>query len=127
MSSERTKVLRFLIVGGTNTAIMYGIYLALLWLGVPYLAAVIADYALGIVYGYSLNRWWTFRAHGRPRYGFVKYCTSYALVFGLNVALLVPFVEWFGWRADLAQIPAIAIATVASYGAQRLWVFRPAG
>jgi putative flippase GtrA len=87
---------------------------------------VIADYALGICYGYLLNRHWTFRAHGRPRYGLLKYCTSYALVFGLNVALLVPFVELLGWREDLAQIPAIGIATIASYAAQRFWVFQSA-
>lgn len=123
---ERSKVVKFLIVGGTNTALMYGLYLLLLWVGVAYVPAVIADYAIGIAVGYLLNRHWTFASQGRPTYGFLKYCTSYVGVFLLNLVLLVGFVELGDIDEGIAQIPAIGLATVASYLLQRRWVFRAA-
>lgn len=123
---EQIKILKFLVVGGTNTAIMYGLYVLLLYVGLPWFVALTADYSLGIVYGYLLNRYWTFRSHGKPTHGFSKYCASYGGMFAVNSALLTLFVEGFGWRADIGQIPAIGLAMIAVYGLQRFWVFKPA-
>jgi putative flippase GtrA len=122
--AELGQALRFVAAGASNTAAMYAIYLGLLWLGVPYRAAVVGDYAIGIVCGYLLHRRWTFRHRGSSPRSFVRYCVSYVLVFCANVLLLVSFVELWCWDAAWAQVPAIAIATLLSYGVQRSWVFR---
>ncbi|SDH58680.1 Putative flippase GtrA (transmembrane translocase of bactoprenol-linked glucose) [Aneurinibacillus thermoaerophilus] len=45
---------RFLIVGGLNTGITYGIYLVLL-LGFPYVLAYSGSYIIGVFISYYLN------------------------------------------------------------------------
>ena len=104
---------------------MYLLYLLLLYLGAQYLVALTADYALGICFGYLLNRYWTFRTHGKPKHSFFKYSGSYIVVYLLNLLLLFSFVAGMGIDERLAQIPAVGLVTLASYGIQRFWVFRP--
>ncbi|HHM06077.1 MAG TPA: GtrA family protein [Gammaproteobacteria bacterium] len=125
-AAERRKLLRFLIVGGVNTAVTYVLYLLLLYLGLPYIVALAVDYAIGIGLGYVLNCHWTFQASQRHLCGVLKYCANYAGIFVINLALLILFVETFDMVEALAQIPALALATVVSYAAQRFWVFKSA-
>ena len=122
---ERRKLLKFLIVGGANTLVMYSLYVLLLYVGLGYVVAITADYFFGICLGYTLNRYWTFKSHGKPTRGFLKYCVSYVGVYLLNLVLLIGFVELCSLGEAIAQIPAIAVATIASYSAQRIWVFKP--
>ena len=104
---------------------MYLLYLLLLYLGAQYLVALTADYALGICFGYLMNRYWTFRAHGKQYNTFFKYSVSYVAVYLLNLVLLYSFVAGMGFDERFAQIPAVGFVTLASYGVQRFWVFRP--
>jgi putative flippase GtrA len=123
---EQLQFLKFVIVGGTNTAITYGIYLLLLSGGLHHQWALAGDYALGIVYGYLLNRYWTFRSQGKPANSIAKYCLTYGGMWAINFVLLMLFVDMFKWRSDLGQIPAMGISVIAVYFLQRSWVFKPA-
>ena len=123
---EQRKLLKFLIVGGSNTLVMFALYALLIYVGLDYRLAITADYVLGICLGYALNRYWTFKSQGKPKLGFLKYCVSYVGAFVLNFVLLVGFVELFGLGEYVGQVAAIALATIAMYPLQRIWVFKPA-
>ncbi len=122
---ERRKLFRFFVVGGSNFVVMYGVFLVVLNLGFHHDLALAADYGLGIVYNYVLNRFWTFRAQGKPTHGFVKLCASYGVMFLINLVLLEGFVHLAGLSSAIAQIPAVGLTAVASYFMQRFWVFKP--
>ncbi len=121
---EHRKVAKFILVGSFNTGAMLGLYWLLIWLGLHYKLALTADYAVGAVLGYLLNRAWTFASQGRSKAGFPKYVATYVFVFGLNFVLLHIAVETVGMDAFWGQIPALALVTIVSYLMQRFWVFR---
>ena len=58
-----------------------------------------------------------------PKASLPKYVFAYVLVFVLNWAALNLAVG-AGMGPALGQIPSLALATVASYLLQRLWVFK---
>jgi putative flippase GtrA len=46
------------------------------------------DYALGVIFGYFVNRRWTFSSHGRSNHSFAKYLAIYLAVYLGNMSLL---------------------------------------
>lgn len=122
---EHRKILKFVVSGGAKTVAMYGLYWLLVEIGLHYQIALIADYVGGVLLGYVLQRFWTFRSHGRPSRGFEKYLLVNVLIYVSNSILLGLGVEVLRLDEQLAQIPALALVTVASYLLQRFWVFRP--
>jgi putative flippase GtrA len=117
------KSFKFLIVGGINTAVFYGLYVWLIRNGLHYSLSLAADYAGGIVCGYLVNRYWTFGSHGRPSRGFLKYCATYAAVFILNWLFLAAIVELGLLDPIFGQIAAFGAASALSFLLQNFWVF----
>ena len=119
------KEIRFLLVGAFNTALIYSVYVALVYFGMHYNLALLLDYIIGIALGYHLNKNYTFtkdiEAKESPSLG--KYVISYVVVFALNLLLLNLFVQ-LGWMgAIIAQLVAVIIATLCSFVLQDKWVF----
>jgi putative flippase GtrA len=115
----------FVIVGGTNTAITYLIYAALVCLGLHYNVALALDYVVGTAFGYFLHRRWTFGHSGRHAESLSKFVASCIGVFFLNLALLNA-IEWTGFVGPLVgQMVALALSAVFAFLVQKLWVFRP--
>ncbi len=52
---RRIQFLRFLVVGGINTAFSYGVFSGVLYLGAHYAVASFASIALGILFGFILQ------------------------------------------------------------------------
>jgi len=115
-------------VGAVNTAVTYALYAGLVALGVPALAALVADYALGIVLGFALNRKYTFNASQGPLGpSFLRMVLSYLPLLGVNLVLLFVLVHWLSWNEYLAQIVALGLVTVLSFFVQKLFVFAQKG
>ena len=115
---------KFLIVGVVNTALIYALYVALVYAGMHYNFALCLDYLGGILTGYLLNRRWTFRHHGRTCESFLKYCATYGVVFSLNMLLLNLLVRLGLLGPALGQLVALSVVTVISFLLQNFWVFR---
>jgi len=115
------QLLRFALVGVTNTALSYVLYLALLRVGAPVAPAAAIAFAAGAANGYALNRRWTFAARdsGRAR---ASYLLVQALALGVNSALV-----WSAARAGAPHDAALAVAlppvALASFAANRAWTF----
>lgn len=119
------RMLVFSAVGSLNTAICYALFALLvefcLW---HYELALAVDYAFGIVVGYGLHRLTTFGDRQQLRRAFSKYTVTLIATFLANFALLAAIVR-AGWLDPLAaQAVAMTAVTLASYMAQKNWVFR---
>ena len=121
---EFKHLVRFVIVGGVNTALTYALYAGLVWYGIHYLLALTIEYAVGILAGFIANRQWTFANRDHIGPALFRYIAMYCGVYVLNAVLLTFFVELADMHKLLAQLFALGIATIASYIAQRRWVFR---
>ena len=130
-----TKI-KFLIAGGSNTAITFALYALLVHKGVDYNLSLALTYAIGIVLGFLINRMWTFASHENiseqdlvrtsqksTRKQFGRYVLSYLLIFLVNFLSLNLLVQAFKLNPIVAQLFAIAVSTVCSYFLQKSWVF----
>lgn len=119
------KIVKFALVGATNTIFCYLLYVILIQWGLNFNIALALDYAVGVVTGYLLNRFWTFASHGRPQWGFGKYVLTYVGVFFTNAALLNLIVELHLAGPVIGQFIALIIVTMGSFLLQKHWVFKP--
>lgn len=116
---------RFLIAGGINTAIGYGVY-ALLYavFGVPYNLALGAEYVVGIIVGFLLNRAFTWRYPQADWRHLVRYVLTYATTYTINCAILNALVLSGLMEPLLGNAVALSVVCVTSFSLQSFWVFR---
>ncbi|MCL2822730.1 MAG: GtrA family protein [Polyangiaceae bacterium] len=105
------------------------VYQAILAVALPYGMAAFVGAALGGVTNFTINRWWAFaNTNTGPQKSLGLQAFEYALTClatyaALQICLLV-LIEAFDVRAQLAWIPAKAVAWLAvSYPVQRFVVF----
>lgn len=123
----RRREVAFLLVGGINTAVGLGAFaLFEWWLGdvVPYLAALVFAYAVGIAIAFVLHRRFVFRVRGNVLLDLIRFTGVQATAFLLNAAILSALVELAGMPAVIAQVPALAIVVTSSYFGHLLVSFR---
>ena len=116
------KITRFLVVGSSNTLLAYLLYVALIKLGVDYKLALFFNYLFGILFGYLLNRYWTF-ASNKHRLSFIKYIVLYIVVFLLNFLILILSVDFLLLDPIYSQFFIIGIISLVSFAVQNTWVF----
>jgi putative flippase GtrA len=117
------EVVRYVVVGVSNTLISLAVYGCLLLLGVDYVVAVAIAYAAGLANGYTLNRRWTFLAGRFSIDSLSRYAVVQLTGMGLSVALTSLFVERFG----VPSLPALVLSwppvIAVTFTATRLWAF----
>lgn len=105
--------LRFLIAGGVNTMLTYGLYLGLLrWL--PYVWAYSLTYVMGIAFGYLMNAKWVFQ---RPPS--LRTATVYPLIYGIHysvgLTLLWLLVELVKVPKEIAPLIVVTVSLPLMY------------
>ena len=119
-------LLKFLVVGITNTLGGYAFYAALVALGVNYAVALTLEYVAGIAYGFVLNKRWTFKAQGGSLRQVWRYIALYGVIYLLNVGLLMALVERWGLNPYVSQLILLGFLTLLSFGVQKHWIFADA-
>ena len=122
--ADVVQFVKYGLVGASNTLITFVTYTVCVWIGVPYLAALLIGYAPGALNSYLLNRHWTFQAghlsHARSGTRFVVVQGGAILA---NLALLYVLVH----DAHVQKIAAQAILTVPvvviTFFINRVWTF----
>lgn len=121
------QLVRYLIVGVSNTAITLAAYALVVRAGVPAVVASVVAFGAGAVNGYRLNRAWTFRSarHG-PRAGarYVAVLLAGLAINALGVAIAVDVAELPRLAGEVAALPP---ATLATFLLARSWVFGAGG
>jgi len=102
------RILRFGIVGVTNTGTYYGLYL-LLQTVLPYLVAHVLAFVLAMIGSYFLNCYFTFRT--KPSWkSFALFPLSNLANFVITTVGLYVLVQYAGLDERWAAIPAAAVA-----------------
>jgi putative flippase GtrA len=117
---------RFNVIGLVNTGVAYLLYAGLLYLDVHRQIALAADYALGLVLGFYLNRRFTFARgaeKGSVKREFGKMMLTFIPIYLLNGALLEAATQWGAINLYVSQIAILAIIAVLSFVAQKIYVF----
>ena len=120
---QSSSFLKFLTVGVTNTMGGYAFYSALIALGVNYAVALTLEYVAGVVYGFLLNKLWTFKAQGESGQQALRYVAVYTLIYVLNITLLMILVERWALSPYLAPILLLVFLTLLSFVVQKRWIF----
>ena len=122
--SEGSRVLRFIVAGGTNLVATYALFLAgFLFLGLHYLAANLFAFLAWAWFGFEIQRVWVFKKK-RSVAAFFKYVLNQLVFFGVSTLLLFIAVDTVGIRPELAYLVVVAIVGIGMYLSSILFVFR---
>lgn len=123
--------LRFVIVGGINTAVGYGAFALIYFLWgatLGYLGTLLCAHLVASSLAFFLYRRWVFQVRGRAVLDYVRFQSVYLASLGVNIALLPVFVELLGWNVYLAQAVVLIVTVVGSFVGHKTFSFRrPAG
>jgi putative flippase GtrA len=123
-SSER---LRFLVVGGWNTAFGYGLFVALYWLlgtWLHYVAIAMIAHLLAVTQSFvSQRRLVFFAATGWLRQ-YLRFHVASLAALGINLAVMTLLVEAASLRVLAAQAVATCVSVVATYLMHKHYSFR---
>ncbi|MBW9069463.1 GtrA family protein [Agrobacterium pusense] len=116
------RIVKFLIVGVINTIFGYTIYVASLWIGLHYTAAVAASTILGTLFNFKSIGAFVFESRNNAL--LLRFIAVYLFLYLLNisgVSLLVHF-DVPAWFAGLLLLLPLAIL---SFLLNRRYVFSP--
>lgn len=106
------RIMRFLVAGLANTAFGYAVYALMVLLGLHPQGALAVQFALGVVWNYSLHGRLVFGIRGYGR--MPQYALAYVAVYLFNAALLHLLVQ-AGLGPYVAQALALGPTVVLSY------------
>ena len=121
--SGRGSAIRFLVVGASNNAAMYGLFVALSLIGVGAIPAATITYVLGMGISFFFHRRWTFRHSGHPGAAAARFIAANVAGYLLNIGLLFVFVHQLQLPQIPVQLGAVAVTAVLLFVLFRVWVF----
>lgn len=116
---------RFLFVGIANTLVGLGaIFAAKGIFGMGDVAANVFGYGIGLLFSFSLNRYWTFGHSGPVVRAILAFLIVQAAAYSLNLVCVLSLIE-NGLDSYIAQALGIPPYTVVSYLGSRYLAFAP--
>lgn len=127
MTALLRQSLRFGIVGLLNTAVgLAAIYAVLLIFRTGPAVANAVGYTIGLALSFMLNRLWTFGSRHRAAALLPRYLLVVLIAYLLNLATVLTLVWLIEANPYTAQLPGMAVYTLAMFGGSRWFVFAPA-
>lgn len=118
---EFWRFVRFLAVGGLNTAVGYLIFTALILLGLPTTAAIVTGTVLGVLFNYFSTGGLVFRDRAGGR--LPRFVAVYLVQMGINIAAMSAL-EHAGLHPLVAGAMVLPWLAVFTFLAMRWFVFR---
>lgn len=117
--SKHQKKIRFLIVGGINTAVGLAVYPILYVMLTPfdvgYIRALIFSQIICITFSFISNKYFVFKTKGNIKKEYPKFFAFYGIYFLLNLICLPAMVETFNMNPMIAQTLFSIAIIVSSY------------
>jgi len=114
---------RYIVVGGAQNALIYGIGLGLLWLNFAAWQALALLYPLAVTVSFLANRSWSFGSRRKYRRQFRNYVLIYVVAYPPSI-FLTWLQERLGVSSWLASLVTMVVAASAIFFALNYWVFR---
>ena len=115
---------RFLIVGGINTAVGYGTFAAVIFLGGHYIVANVIATAVGVTVSYFLNKYFTFRQYKKSFTEIIRFISVYFVSFMLGNVVLYVMVDIISISPYLAGALNLIFTTLISWFGHKYFSFR---
>ena len=113
--------LRFILVGGVNTAFGVGVYCLAIFVGLPYFIATLLSNVLGVCFNFITTGNLVFR-NNDPRLIF-RFVTAYVIIYFINTAFVKIFIL-SGLNSYWAGILATPLVALCSYSLLKYFVYR---
>jgi putative flippase GtrA len=117
------QLMRFGLVGATNTALTLATYAALVAFDAPVAIAAAVGWGVGAVNGFLLNRAWTFRGAPRGAQTAVRYTVVALIGSTLDAALVSAAVSEQHLPRIAAELAVLPPVTLLTFVLCRGWVF----
>jgi putative flippase GtrA len=116
-------LLRFIVVGLSNTVISYLVFIGLhRLLETAFLAQALA-YAAGICWSYAWNSRWTFGQAAYSRAQFVRFVVTQLSLLAASSVLIGIAVDALRLHATASWVVVMALVTIVNYLVTKHWVF----
>lgn len=106
------RVWRFIVTGVASNVALYLIYIILIKLDIYYPIALTACYMLGMLWGYYVNRLWTWRDDSPVLRSIAAYVALYLVIYVAHISFVTVLVEWVGQVAELAALISLFCLTI---------------
>ncbi len=117
----KNKFIRFLFVGGLNTAFGLGVYCLMIWIGISYIWSTLIAQVLGVLFNFISTGTLVFENSDKRL--IFKFIISYVVTYFINVGTNKTIQELFGCNAYFSGIGATIVAAVSSFFILKLFVY----
>ena len=126
---ETRQLYRYLLVGGFNTVLGYGLYSLMnymlsSWIAYGYLVAVVLSNAIAITLATLGYKFLVFRTVGSFWSEYLRVWVVYSIAFAANLVLLPVLVELLNMNAYVAQFLLTGVTVSASFVGNKYFSFR---
>lgn len=122
---QRYQFLRFLVVGGINTFVGYGIiFFAMYALHLGPEISNMIGYAVGLIVSYLLHKYVTFQSREYSHSQLVRFLVGFGVAYATNLVFLALLVRVWGVHPGLSQVFAGTLYVVVSYIMNKIYVFK---
>ncbi|MEO8407472.1 MAG: GtrA family protein [Oxalobacteraceae bacterium] len=115
--------IRFILIGGINTAFSYCLYAVFLFLGMNYVFSNLFALIIGIFFSFRMQGKFVFRNTAKRLLG--RFILVWIIIYFANIFLIRELIQW-GLDAYASGALAIIPIVILSYFFQRFFVFRQA-
>ncbi len=122
---SEVSVVRFGVVGVSNTALGFGVFWSAHHL-MPAMGAQFLSYAVGMLWSYYWNRRWTFQSQGRVANEAMRFFTSQIGFMLLSSGLLGLLVDRMHFPSGPTWLMTMVLITVLNFLVSRFWSFKKA-
>lgn len=117
------KLVKYLCVGILNTIVGFGIIFGLMFFRVNPEISNLIGYAIGLIFSYVMNKFFTFESKNRSKKEFIKFILAMLAAYILNFITL-KICLGLGINPYFSQIISGGVYTVSGYLLSRFWVFK---
>jgi putative flippase GtrA len=114
---------RYALIGLLSNSAGYCVYLLITWLGIAPKTTMSVLYLTAASLGFFGNRQWAFTHRGNPFASAARYALAHLTGYGINLSLLLVFVDRLGYPHQWVQAAAIPVVAVFLFISFRYFVF----
>lgn len=115
---------KYLLVGGANTAIIWGgVYVFSVWAGLPNALAVTCAYIVSICFHFLTNRSFTFASSGVIHMEFRRYMVLFATNYLITLGITHLMADVLRLSLALAVFVSTVVTVPIGYLASYFWVY----